>query len=505
MNRTLLFIATGIAVLGTSGCVNREAQEQSKRTAEIVTDPVPSVTVQKATIESLNDSLEITGEIVAGEDTSIGAKQSGKILAVLVKDGDSVAAGQLLATLDTSQLLSQLRQSQAQASGAISQLQASGAQLAQARRNAAVGPSKSTAAVRSAEAQVRSAKALLQKAKSGARPQEIAQLQAAVDSAKTALTNQQKELQRVQTLVNQGALAGNRLEQQQTVVASALAQYQNAQQALDLGRMGARTEDLEAAQESINQAYAALQTAQAQKALDPLLTDQVNAAKSSFAAAQAQVQAAQAAVAIIRQQISDMQIRAPFAGKVFGKPLQAGTVVGSGTAILRLIGGGGIYFNGQVPADEIEDIRPGMPVTISIDSLPGRTYVGSIATVSPLGSSIGRLFAVRVQFAGAPPEVRAGMFARGSVQIRTFANATTVPTNAVVTHAGKKVVFYVDDGKAKMVPVTTGLQKDSRIQVTGVPSGVDIIVEGQTRVQDGMKVNLDRSKGTAPASADQGK
>jgi RND family efflux transporter MFP subunit len=499
MKKTYLYLTAGVAVLSAFGCVNRTSQEQAKRTEAIVTDSVPVVTTEAARTQTLSDSLEITGEIIAGEDVQVGAKQSGKINAVYVKEGDTVAAGQLLASLDTSQLMSQLHQAQAQVSSAIAQMNQASSSLTQARRNAAVGPSKSAAAVRSAEAQVRSARAQLQKAQAGARPQEIAQLQANLRSAKTALDNQQKELERIQTLVNEGALAGNRLEQQQTAVASAQAQFQNATEALALGKAGARSEDIAAAQEAVNQAQAGLAQAKSQQELDPLLKDQVQGAQAQFTAAQSQVQAAQAAVAIVRQQISDMQIRAPFGGKVYGKPSQPGTVVGAGTSVLRLIGGQGIYFSGQVPASEIANVRPNLPVQITIDSLPGQTFNGRIATISPLGSSVGRLFDVRVQIDGASSSIKPGMFARGMVQVRRIANAVTVPTNAVVSRGADKFVYYVQDGKAKAAKVRTGLQQDSRIQVIGLPDGVQVIVAGQNNVQDGMKVNLSSPKDSRQA------
>ena len=500
MKRNLLYLAAGIAVLSSYGCVNRDAQEQAKRTEQIVTDATPVVVTGPARTETMVESVAITGDIVAGEDSQIGAKQSGKITAVTVKDGDTVSSGQLLATLDTSQLVSQLRQAQAQVSSAVAQMNQASSGLTQARRNAVAGPSKSASAVRSAEAQVRSARAQLQKAQSGARPQEIAQLEASVRSAKVALDNQEKELERIQRLVSEGALAGNRLEQQMTVVASARAQYENATEALNLGRSGARSEDVAAAQEAVNQANAALQQAKTNQQLDPLLQDQVRAAQAQFSAAQSQVEAARAAVSIIQQQIGDMQIRAPFSGKVYGKPTQVGTVVGAGTSIVRLIGGEGIYFSGQVPASEIASVKPGLPVSIKIDSLPGRTFVGRVATVSPLGSSVGRLFDVRVQISDGGAAIRPGMFARGDIQIRRVANAVTVPSNAVVSKGDQQLLYLVEGGKAQAINVRDGLRKDSRVEVIGLPSGAQVVLEGQTNLTDGATVKVQDDNETDEAA-----
>jgi RND family efflux transporter MFP subunit len=505
MNRFLLMTAAGVAVLAAGGCaVDRNAQAQAKRTAQIVTDPVPVVSVQPARIESVTEELEITGEIVAGEDTTIGAKQPGRIVAVYVREGDTVQAGQLIATLDTSQLMSQLRQAQAQVGSARAALNQSTSTLAQARRNAAVGPTRTTSAVRSAEAQLRSAKSQLQKALNGARPEERRQAESNVASAKSNLETAEKELERIRVLVNEGAMAGNRLDQQQNAVASARTQYQNALEALNLVKAGARSEDIESARETVRQAEEALRTAQAQKQLDPLLQDQIQSAQAAIEASRSQLESAQAAVSLVQQNISDMQIRAPFSGKILGKPAQAGTVVGAGTSVARLIGGSGIYFNGQVPATMVDQVRQGMPVQVTIDGLPNKTFMGNVATISPLGQSVGRLFAVRVQIAGESFGVRAGMFAHGNVQMRTIQNATIVPVDAVVGKGQDKFVYYIDGDTAKEAKVTTGVQKGIWVQVTGLPAGSQVVVDGQQSLRDGAKVKVEAQKSVSAAGKELG-
>ena len=505
MNRWILMTAAGVVVLAAGGCaVDRKAQEQAKRTSEIVTNPVPVVSVQPARIESVTEELEITGEIVAGEDTTIGAKQPGRLVAIYVQEGDTVQAGQLIATLDTSQMMAQLRQAQAQVGSARASLNQTTSALAQARRNAAVGPSRTSSAVRSAEAQLRSAKAQLQKALNGARPEERRQAESNVASAKSNLETQEKELERIRVLVTEGALAGNRLDQQQNLVATARTQYQNALESLNLVKAGAREEDISTARESVQQAEETLKTAQAQKQLDPLLQDQIQGAQASVEASRSQLEAAQAAVSLVQQNIADMQIRAPFSGKILGKPAQPGTIVGAGTSVARLIGGSGIYLNGQVPATVVDQVRQGMTVQVTIDGLPNKTFLGKIATISPLGASVGRLFGVRVQIGGESFGLRAGMFAHGSVQLRTIQNATVVPVDAVVGKGQDKFVYYIDGDTAKEAKVTTGVQKGIWVQVTGLPAGSQVVVDGQQNLRDGVKVKVEALKTAIAAGKELG-
>lgn len=502
MNRSLMAVTAGLLILFGAGCKDTQAQQQAKETAKFLGDPVKTVSVQPVSTATLTETVDVTGEVTAGEDTTVGAKQSGRIVSVYVKDGDTVSTGQLLATQETTAPQAQLQQAQAQVSQALAAANSARANLAQALRNAAVGPEKSSAGVQQANAQLRSARAQLQKALNGARPEERRQAESNVASAKSSMDTQQRELARVKTLVNEGAIAGNRLDQQQTAYDNARSQYENALQSLNIIRNGTRSEDIETAREQVRQAEEAVRTAQAQKQLDPLLKDQVDAARAQVESTRAQLESAQAQVRIAQQALADTQIRAPFAGKVVGKPVQAGTIAGNQTAVVRIIGGAGVYFSGQLPSTQVTKVRQGMPVTVTIDALPGRNYTGTVAAVSAQAAGVGRLFDVRVSIAGGA-EVRPGMFATGRIVVRTLPSATVVPDRAIVRAGDAAYVFVVRNGSAERLPVTTGLQQGTMVQVTGLPLNTSVVVQGQDNLAPGAKVKVE-SSGAAATRPEKG-
>lgn len=471
-----------LIAVAAGGCVNRGAQEQAKKTQEIVTNPKISVVLAKAESRSISDMLEITGEVTTSNDSVVGAKLPGKVIATYVKDGDTVSAGQLLAEIDGSSQRLQIQQAEAQASSARSA-------LSQALANATVGPQKSAAAVSQAQAALRSAKAQLQKALNGARPEEKAQATAALQAAKSNLDTAKRELERVQKLVRDQVASQQRLEQAQNAYNSAEAQYNQAQAALSMQENWTRPEDISTAREAVRQAEEGLKTAQAGKHLDVLLQQQVEAA-------QANVRSAQSQVALARQALADLQIRAPFSGKIFGKPTQPGSVLGSGSPVARIVGSGGVYFEGDLPATSLESVHSGDPVTVTIDGLPDRTFSGVVYSISPSASSIGRLFRARISLSTASEMVKPGMFARGKVTVRTVANATVVPTEAIVTRGEKSAVFVSKDGKAKMVEVKPGLKTDGHTQVTGALNpGDEVVISGQNDLDDGSQIEVKPTEG----------
>ncbi len=474
------------------GCVDRGAQTRAKKTEEILSNPVVAVRTLPVNVQTLQETIEITGQVTTSTDSQVGAKNSGKIVAVYVKDGDPVSAGQTIAVQDTSSLNAQLNQALAGVQSAASSMQAANAQLSQAVSNARIQPTRSASAVRQAEAQLRSAKAQLTKALAGARQEERSQAEWNVRQAKSALDKAQRDLDRYTKLVAEGAVAAAVLEQYRLAYDTAQANYNSAlQQQLALGN---RSEDIDIARETVRQAEEGVRSAKAQQALDVNLNDQVQAARSQVSSARAQMQSAQAQVALARQAIADATIKAPFSGKVSGNPVQAGTVVGPGSPVARIVGKEGSYFEGEVPETNIDKIGVGSPVSVSVSALNGVSFTGTVQAVSPAGETVGRLFRVRVAFSGDTSTLKPGMYAVGKVTVRTVPNAPTVPIAAIVKRDGKDVVFVLDGDKAKLVTVQTGLQTNGVVQVDGLTSGQQVIIAGQNSLDDGSKVNLETEK-----------
>ena len=469
-------VILAIALVVAGGCVNRQAQQQAGRTEKILRDPTIPVNVVSVDTRTIEEHLEITGEVTSGQDSSIGAKVGGRITAVYVREGDAVAAGQTIANLDTSSQMIQLRQAQAQVSAALSALN-------QARQNASVTPQRTKAAVETAKAQLRSAKAQLQKARNGARPEERRQAENAVAAAKSNMDTARKQVERNRDLFAAGAISKAQLEISENTYQAALSQYQTALEQANMARNWSRPEDISSAEELVRQAEEAVRSAEAQKRLDSSLNDQVDAARANLDAARSQV-------ALIQQQISDAAIRSPFAGRILGRPIQAGTVVSAGAPIARVIGGQGIYFEGEAPEGTVSSIKIGSTVDVYIDALGQRMYPATVAAISPAAGNIGRLYKVRIQFTATPAEVKAGMFARGQVNLRAIQGAMVVPTSSIIRRSGEDYVFRVEGDKAKLVKISKGLEQELFTQVTGLKPGDKIVSQGQSTLEDGTPVKI---------------
>lgn len=479
MRSSVLVLAALAVAFGLSGCVDRKGQAAAKDTAEVVNDPVREVSATLVKVEDIQELLQVNGEIVTSSDAQISAQVGGMITSVTVKEGDMVSAGQLIATVESENLQNQVNQARSALASATST-------LAQATANARLTPNRSLAVVRQAEAAVRSAKSQLNKAINGARPEERQQAENNISAAKSNLETAKKNLDRARTLVKEGAVPQSQLDTALNSYESAMTQYQNTIQASRLIQ-STRPEDIETARESVRQAEQALESAKSSKRLDVLLFDQVDGAKAQVNSARAQLQIAQ-------KNLSDAVVRAPFSGRIYGRPLQAGVIVAVGTPIAHLIGGQGVYFEGQAPSDRVSQINPGTRVSISVDAFPGKTFAGKVVAVSPQGDNVGRLFNVRIQFDQMSGAIKPGMFANGSIVLSDTGGAMMVSEEAIISRDGVKYVMIVDGTKAKKVIVTTGLKKGAMTQVKGLTSGAQVITKGQGALVDGSKIRVEAEK-----------
>jgi RND family efflux transporter MFP subunit len=471
------FLSICVGALALAGCVDRESQKQAKVTERLIKDPTAPVRLAPVGSEDLVETLEITGQLTTSADTTVGARVSGRLVAVYVQDGDAVSAGQVIAEQDASILRSQAMQAQ-------SQVAAARASLDQAISNAKIGPQKSAAAVATAEAQLRGAKAQLAKARQGARKEEVAQAEAQVNAARASLDTAKKERDRAKSLFEQGAGSQQRYEAAESGYQNALSNYESALENLRMRQSWTRPEDLQAAEEQVRQAEEALRSAKAQQSLDVLLGQQVEQARANL-------RAAESGHAIARQALADAQVRSPISGRLFGKPAQPGEFLNPGAPVARIVGGSGVYFEGEVPETQVASVRPGSSVRVVFDALPGATATGTVIAVSPSSAEVARVFKVRVGLSSVPEGAKPGMFAHGEITLRSVKGAAVVPQAAIVRQGSDAFVFTVDGKKAKRIKVTTGLGKNGVIQVIGLEPGTLVVSEGASELADGQEVAVE--------------
>ncbi|HTT04453.1 MAG TPA: HlyD family efflux transporter periplasmic adaptor subunit [Steroidobacteraceae bacterium] len=234
---------------------------------------------------------------------------SERIAEVLVQEGDRVHRGQVLARLDTRRL---------------------------------------EPLVQKSEAMVAMQRAALQRLLNGNRPQEIAEAQAAADSAQADANNAQAQYRRVQSLAQSSsgrAVSRQDVDAARAAYDSAAARLQSAQKALALERIGPRAEDI--------------------------------------AQARAQLLADQADLATAQAQLSDAQLRAPLDTVVRSRLVEPGDMATPQQPAFTLAITDPKWVRAYVDETNLGRLREGMGASVSVDSFPNRRFNGWVGFISP--------------------------------------------------------------------------------------------------------------------------
>lgn len=480
MNRiafmALIVLAAGIP----TGCVNRQAQEQGKQTKALAEDKTAPVKVAVSESGTFVEVLDITGALTSSDDTQVTANSAGRLLAIYVKDGDAVQAGQIVAKQESQEASSRLGQ-------ALAQERAARAALRQQMNDLSVSPERSAAAVRAARAQLAQTEAALLKLRNGSRSEERVQAETAVKLAKSNLEVAKADFERAKALFADGAISEREYDQRRLGYESALAEYERATQNLRIVSNVARQEDLMQAEAAVRAARENLQAALATQKLDVQFIDRVDSARANLASAEE-------AVALARKDLDDTKIRAPFSGRVAGKPVQAGQYLGPGTPILRLVGLGGLYFEGDVPETAVSRLRVGMNVSVAVAAAGNQAIAGKVAAISPSADKLGRIFRVRIALDTVSNELKEGMFAAGKIEIGRLEDQVIIPTAAMTRDGEKRFVFVVNSNKATKKMVTVVAERDGRSAIKGLALGERYIIEGQGQLVDGTVVRIEGKK-----------
>ena len=224
----------------------------------------------------------------------------------------------------------------------------------------------------------------------------------AVDSAREKAATQEATVDRIgRQVVAQQA----NVEQAKAQTVSAQAEVKKTQleydrqQALSAQKFASQ-QTLEQAVAKRDQAIAALQSAQAG----------IDAAAANLDVLKAQQQEArgtlaelQTALAKAERDLSFTVIRAPVDGVFSNRAVQTGDYVQTGQRVASLVPLHDVYVDANFKETQLAHIRPGQPVSISVDAFSDHDIIGRVVSLSPASGSV---------FSLLPPDNATGNFTK---------------------------------------------------------------------------------------------
>lgn len=173
---------------------------------------------------------------------------------------------------------------------------------------------------------------------------------------------------------------------------------------------------------------------------------------------------------------SYVAIRAPRSGTLIDSTIVDGSAAPMGKMLLSIADLSQVWIEADVFEADLDLVKVGMPVTVSLPYLPGRRYESTVEYVYPYLQEKSRTGRIRLTLDNTDGQLKPDMYANVALHVE-LGNKLSVPEDAVIV-AGKNRIVFVDlgDGRLNPVRIKTGRQAGGFIEVLEGLNPDDIVV-----------------------------
>ncbi|MBD2559844.1 MULTISPECIES: ABC exporter membrane fusion protein [Nostoc] len=352
----LLAIITSLAIGGISvyAVMRLQATANEKQKTPVAIQPVVK------TVTALG-RLEPEGEVIKLSAPSSG--EGNRVEQLLVKEGDPIKAGQVIAIMDNrDRLQASLGEAQKQVQVAKSRLN----QVKAGAKQGELGARQANVNRLQVELQgnIKTQQATIDRIEAELLGQQRS-LQATVARVAAERRNAQAEVQRYETLYKAGAISSQEVDSRR-LSAETSTQALIESQATQTRTVATLQQQLNEAKANQDQTLASLQ--QQINEAKANLNQTAEVRPTDIANAQAEIESAQATVEKIKAELAQAYVLAPKPGRILEINTRAGETVGD-EGIVALGQTDQMYAVVEVYQSDIKKVRPGQEVRVSSDSL----------------------------------------------------------------------------------------------------------------------------------------
>jgi membrane fusion protein, multidrug efflux system len=338
-------------------------------------------------------SVSTDDAYVEGTVAPVSAKIPGQVSAVLVRDNESVTAGQVIAQLDARDYRARVEQARAAVAIADRRFQAAIARVALGREMAASQVAQARAAMMGADAAKTSAVSMLESMRAIAHSRRAALASAAAERDRTVAMNDRAatDLRRARELFAKELVAKQVVEYAETDARAAAAQLVSAEERVSQARRDLESAEADARlreagfepqQIGLRTADARVEQARAQEIQAEALGQEVRVREAERDLAQAQLKEAEVALSLAQLNLDDTAIRAPVTGLVSKKSVEVGQVVQPGQPLLAIVPLHDVWVLANFKETQLRRVRAGMRAEVAVEGNPDHPYVGKVDSIS---------------------------------------------------------------------------------------------------------------------------
>ena len=227
--------------------------------------------------------------------------------------------------------------------------------------------------------------------------------------------------------------------------------------------------------------------------------DLINAARSRLDALQMPNEAIQSLMSSkkVRQTIT---FSAPQTGFVDNLNIREGFFIKPGNTLLSIGALDEVWVDAEIFERQSAQVTVGLPVTMTLDFLPGKTWEGEVDYVYPTLEQSTRTLRVRLRFKNADYALKPNMFAQITIHSDFDSDNVLVPSEAVIrTGTQDRVVLALGDGQFKSIAVDVGRVVEDYTEITtGLIDGDQIVTSAHFLLDSESSISSDFKRMEAP-------
>lgn len=182
------------------------------------------------------------------------------------------------------------------------------------------------------------------------------------------------------------------------------------------------------------------------------------------------------------QQLSQVAVRAPFAGTIERRSFSAGERVRAANSMFVLADTSSLWIQAEIRENDWPAIllKEGQSLAVTVPALEGRTFQAIVEYVGREVAPNTNAIPIVARVDNSERRLRPGLFVRVSVPISSKSDVLTAPKRAVLEQDGQLFVFVTEKpNQFRRVNVTTGEESEERIEISsGLNTGDQVVTQG---------------------------
>lgn len=221
--------------------------------------------------------------------------------------------------------------------------------------------------------------------------------------------------------------------------------------------------------------------------------------------ARAEYQQAQADAQELQAQIDQMNIIAPFSGKIGIREVNTGQFIAAGTKVTSLQTVDPILADFSIPVKDIPKLKLQQTVEFYNDIDPSKAFSGTVTAIDSKVDEQTRSIQIQAELANKDGSLYPGMFGQIHVLLPKQNNVAVIPQAAITYTLYGDIVYVItssqdSSGKTKLTVkqqmVTLGSRRGNDVAVlTGLKSGDEVVTSGQAKLHNGATVTINNEVG----------